>query len=365
MVKLAFRIICLILLTHCLGIASEPVIPWRTDAELEKFLDTDAGITWSETPLRQGLQHLMQSQKICIFLDRRIDPGQNTGISVQNVSWHEIFRHIALQVGADTCRLDSIVYLGPPTAIQKLPTLAAVKRQQARQLDPSVTRHLFRSTRWQWPERTTPRELLERAAKAANFSVNNLDIMPHDLWPAVELPPTNIVDFLTLVTAGFNLSFEFVAEGNLIHLVPVPAQIYLSETYPAVKNSERQVLRFRQIAPTATFEIHADRIIVVGSWQDHQQIRRLFAGRTKRTATAHLEKRYDLHVEAPGEQLLMTVATQLGLKLELDTLAQERLESRIRIDVTQGTVNQLLDAILSPLNIEFKIVDEILYVEGQ
>ena len=362
---LARGVIWLILLTFCSSLAAEPVMDWRTDGALQRQLLAGAGITWVENPLRQGLEHLGKRKKVCIFLDRRIDPGQTATVAVKNVTLDEVFHHIAEHVGASTCQIDSVIYIAPQAVSRKLSTLAAVKRQQVRRLDSLVKRRLFHRTRWHWPQLTTPRDLLEQAAKVADLSLDRLEAIPHDLWPATELPPTNVVDFLTIVTAGFDLSFEFDEGGSVVRLVPAPAEVQLTEEYPVSKATVSQVAKLRQSAPAATIDVQSNRIMVVGSWEDHQQIRRLLSGRTRRDATAHLEKRYDLHVEASGERLLTTVAAQLGLKLHLDDLARERLQSRIRVDVTQATTDQLLDAILLPLQVEFNVLDETLHVEGE
>jgi hypothetical protein len=72
-----------------------------------------------------------------------------------------------------------------------------------------------------WPDLAQPRDLVAALAAEAGLSVKLPDSTPHDLWPAVDLPPLTWTDRLSLVLAGFDLTFEIDPAKKTIALKPL------------------------------------------------------------------------------------------------------------------------------------------------
>jgi len=363
-VILAHALIWLAILTNA-AVPQEQTVNWQTQAAFQRQLRATTAFTWVDTPLWPGLERLARRQKICIFLDRRVDPGQIATVSARNVPLGDVLRQISEKMGMGICQVDSLIFLGPQSTCRNLPTLAAVKRQQARHLDPAVKRRLFRRASRQWPQLAVPRQILEEAARQADISLEGAERVPHDLWRAMQLPPMSIIDFLSLVTAGFDLSFEIVGDGAAIRLIPAPTDLELTEEYKLSDAAIAYVDTLRAAAPTAGIEVRRKRVVVTGSWQDHQQIRDLLAARRPRGPVADSAQRFDLRGEASGTSLIRRVADQLHLELDVDDVAEARLRSRVKVDVSQATRDQLLQEILSPLDIQFELVDDTLHLRGK
>jgi hypothetical protein len=78
---------------------------------------------------------------------------------------------------------------------------------------------------------------------------------------------------------------------------------------------------------------------------------------------------YSLKVAAPLDALLATLATRLGLTLDVDRAS---LQARgiaggeiIRLDVANVSRDELLDAVLDPLALDWQIEDQTLRVRGR
>ncbi len=90
---------------------------------------------------------------------------------------------------------------------------------------------LLKTAAWHWDELSKPRELLENLASEADLGIDNPQLLPHDLFPAVDLPPLPLVDRLSLLLSGFGMTFQLSRDGKLIRLVPIPAEVLSDTTY--------------------------------------------------------------------------------------------------------------------------------------
>jgi hypothetical protein len=91
-------------------------------------------ITWSERPLREGLERLSHEAGIAIFLDRRIDPGQSLTLQVLESPLESLVKAIANKVDADTVQIGAIIYFGPAETVRELATLVSLRRQEVAKL---------------------------------------------------------------------------------------------------------------------------------------------------------------------------------------------------------------------------------------
>ena len=69
------------------------------------------------------------------------------------------------------------------------------------------------------------RESLASIAETYAVSITNIQAIPHDLWPAGQLPRLGLVEQVTLIAAGFDLTFRMDANGKTVTLIPIPATV--------------------------------------------------------------------------------------------------------------------------------------------
>lgn len=190
---------------------------WLTGPDVDRALKVSVTITWRQNPLREGLRRLSAKTGVGIFLDRRLDPGQAIDLEQTNVRLDAALQELVKSQQAAITRVGSVLYIGPREMAAELAQAASRRRQEIGNL-PGPQRAMLSAVQpVSWAELAEPRQLVEQLAQEVGLKVANFDAIPHDLWPAFSSPPLSWCDRLTLVLAGFHLTFEVdSAQSNLI-----------------------------------------------------------------------------------------------------------------------------------------------------
>src|SRR5690242_3065684 len=215
------------------GADAEQPVNWKTGAAFTRQLREDAGVTLGDRGLRDALGAIAHAYDVAIFLDRRIDPDQRVDFSASDIPLERLLQQIAAVAHAETAVIGSVVYVGTRESAAQLATIAAMKRQEVSRLPNDAKARLLKTEAWHWEELAQPRDLLRDLAQQGGVRVENADSMPHDLWPAVNLPPLAWVDRLTLLLVGFGLTFELDDRASAVRLVPVQAESVAERRLPA------------------------------------------------------------------------------------------------------------------------------------
>jgi hypothetical protein len=302
--------------------AQEPA-KWKTGPAFRQQLDEPVGIAWQERALRDGLDRLSQTYGVAIFLDRRIDPGRSITLTARDEPLETLLRRVATLADGGTAVIGSVVYLGPRETASQLAALAAIRRQDAARLSNDAKARLLRAEAWQWEELAQPRQLVEELARRADVSVVNPEAIPLDLWPAVRLPPLAWTDRLTLLLAGFGLTFEIDGGGTAVRLVPQPAAVALA--------------------------------------QDHAP--RSPSGRAAKGAKGNSEKLYSMQVaNEPAGKVVRKVSESLGKDLKYDRQILEKLKQPVTFKLENATLDYLLETTLKPLGLTHRLTDDALEI---
>ncbi len=339
-----------------------------TGKDLEQQLSLAAGISWSSNPLRDGLNNLSRSHKIAILLDRRIDPDQRIDVSTPPIPLWDLLQQIAVSVvytdpqdtvqRADVGRVGPVVYIGPQETVRVLSTVIVLQQQQVDRLPSTLRQRLKRSHPFSWQELSTPQDLINRLAGEVSMSVIGLERIPHDLWPAVDLPPLDFVERMGLVLAGFGLTFEFTGDNSL-QLVPLPASALIKRDYAAPGKPPQWLVQLRRQLPAANVSMSGGRLVVVGTVEDHDCVRRELAGSPVDGAGT----RYSLRiVNQPLGPLATGLARRLGRTVQFHPDLADQLETRVSFNVEDSTLDELLTAMLTPVNMAYQMDDKTLKI---
>jgi hypothetical protein len=210
---------------------------------------------------------------------------------------------------------------------------------------------LLRQEAWKWDELAEPRGLLSELTQAAGVTIDNRDLVPHDLWPAADLPALPWVDRMTLLLAGFGLTYEFADGGTAIRLVQIPDEVLVEKTYTPRGEPGPVVAQLRRLVPSAKIRVEGRKLLVLAGDDDHDQIQKLLSGQTvKTTVKTPGEKRYSLTVEnqAAGA-VVKTVANQLNKEMKYAPELAETLQTKVSLVVSDVTLDDLLMKTLAPL----------------
>ena len=339
---------------------------WRIGAAREMQLRSEIGINWDENPMRRAVRTLSQRQQVAILLDRRIDPDREIKFSVDGVSLETALRTLAAQQRMGLCHVGPVVYFGPPETTVKLATIAAMRRQEVGNLPRDARLRLAKTYPTDWSDLATPRELVRSLSEEYAIEIVGSDRVPHDLWPTASLPPLGFADRLTLILAGFDVTFEFNDSGSAVRLVPMPLRPVMEKRYSTGTRSATLALKLREAFPEAEIEVEGGSLLVGATFEQQQQIDRAIKGLpVRRPATPpprnrsepNPNQRYDLTIQGREVGSLMrSLAGQLSVEMTIaPTVAPEDLKKVVSFSVTKATLDELFRAALDPPGLSYRL----------
>lgn len=331
-------------------------------------------LAWSGVPLRRALADLAASQHVAVLVDRRIDPGQQLKLELSDEPLHAALEKIGGTTGGGVAILGEVAYLGPAERAGELRTLAMQLHDRLAKLPPARLRAWLASAPLQWPELSTPRDLLKQLAADGGISLDGIDELPHDLWGEAKTPPLSLVDRLLLVAVQFDRTLEIADDGRSAQLIAIAEPVVVERNYPAGRDPEALLARWQRAAPEAEITLDGDRLIVRARAEDHERMRggsqaiarRPSAGghepsetrptsrpgSKRRPTDALAQTRIDsFAVEAkPLDAVLDTLGKRLQLEIEFDAKAIEaagiNLRRLVSLKLERATVDELLAATL-------------------
>lgn len=279
---------------------------------------------WTGVPLREVAARLTGLGGVAIVVDRRLDPSAPVTLTAAGGPLDAVLEAVAAQAGAEVALLDGHGRIAPAGNAALARAGEAIREQEIRRLEPRLQR-LARARRpWKWADGAQPRDLVAAAAAEAEIALDGLEALPHDHFPAADLPPLPLAERLDLVLAHFDARVEWKPAAS-----------------PA--------------GPRATFRIVP--IAATDSPGPRTTPWRPAAIRPPRPPEA--AGTYSLKVAAPLDELLATLAKQFRLTLDLDRAALERRgiapREIVRLDVKDASREGLLDAVLDPLGLSWRI----------
>ncbi len=348
---------------------AQEMIDWRTEADLTRQLQSTFDLTWEEVPLRDGLMRLAQTQRVAIFLDRRVDPDQSMKMKFSDERLEVGLKRIAAQLGIAMARVGDVIYLGPQETASRLPTVAELQSQFAKSSGYPEAVKLLDRKKYGWPKLSTPEELLTEVAAKHSMRWNNLDVViKHDLWPAVDFPPMKATEYITLILAGYHASYRFnkTDDGVAMQLIPIPDELSLTRVYPYAGDHDEAIEKIQQLFPEVKVQSDGKRkLAVTGPQQVQDQIGTLLRGGTARsTVVMQGDKRYTLNIEQlPLGPVLKALEQQLGTTFEVPGGMEEALSKRISFSVKTVDVTGLLDAVFEDTDFTYEIQEKKIVVK--
>jgi hypothetical protein len=340
------------------GAPTAPLVTWQSAEGVRHQLEQPVSVNWSGVALRQAVGNLARSQRVAMLLDRRTDPDQKIELVLSDVRLEEALARIAAQLKLGVSRVGPVIYLGPPATAERLRTLVELRKQEMGRLPPPVRSMFFAQKRARWEMLATPRELLAAASREYKVRIETSDDVPHDLWPAYDLPAMGLAERVSLILASFDLTFELTDDGRTLRPAPMPATAVLEKQY-ATANPAAAMGRLKNVLKRSELEARNKGFLVRGPAEEHEMVEILLSGETvRRTTVTEGQKVYQLNIAMPVGRLIKQLAPMLDLDVQIDEPAVQRaglsLEQEVNVAVKNASEAQLLRSVLEPAGLTFE-----------
>ncbi len=298
-------------------------VNWATGAKFQRQLAEPVRILWADNPLRPAIEGLSRARKVAVLIDRRVDPSQKLSISLKDVPLESALEAIACSCGLGVAYVGSVVYLGPLSAAENIEAIAAALEKSIRRFPPATRRKYRQTERLGWEDLATPRELLADLAREGGLKIAGLELVPHDLWAAADLPPMPLTDRSVLIAVQFDLTLKVADRGQRLELAPISDAIRragVAGSRPTPKPATTV-----KAEPPATLELtRIDKISVI---------------------------------EKPLGTVLKQLADRLGFELRMDqraiAAAGISLDQHVSVHIENATVDELLRQLLKSTRLTF------------
>lgn len=339
-----------------------------TGKPLSEALQHRRSLNLTGRALSDAIADLRQNTNIAICRDRRLDPSRPVNVTTQYVTCRQIFQSLAQAIpGAAVSITDRCVFVGPEIASDRLRTLMELRHQDVLALrghmDGAAYRAVVQPGKVSWPNLSEPRQLLIDAASTAGLTMENPELVPHDLWSAMELPVLSFVDFATLVLNQFDLTFELSHEG-IVKLVPVPPRVVIERRIRVPsKNKPRVGKRWATSFPDLDVTWRGSTAIVLATVETHEQLIALIRDDAKLVAAADgLPTRlFTMKVQGASYRKVIEKFREIGVPIRVEgksgAALDELLSREVVFDLSKTPGSEFFEGAFAGLGADVAVAD--------
>ena len=324
-------------------------------ARFEQQLGTLISTRW-DLSLKDALNSIRETQRVAIFLDRRINPAQQIQLEVQDKTLRTTLQQIANQVNAQTSYIRNVIYIGPARTTHLLATVAAIHAEKHRRNQAENTRVFTVGKSTQWNRLSQSQSIVSAIAKTVNAEITNLETIPFDLWDKHTLPNLPFAMRMTIVLAGFDLTYQMNNDRS-ITLTPFPTEAKYLKAF-SNKVSAATLIRIKNRFPTLQITNTNQQLVASGRWEEiaelELQLRGNNVNRPKPTTTS--KQVYTLTVTNQSIQnVLQAIASNEKLELVGSVEAQNIWSKRISLEAKELPLATLLLQVVGQGNLQYRI----------
>lgn len=164
---------------------------------------------------------------------------------------------------------------------------------------------------------------------------------------------------MSILLAGFNLTFKLDLATRKLLLIPLPERVSLTRSYTK-RLSAANLAKIKAQFPTLIIKQTDNRLEAQGSYEDHDLLSRLLRGETIRKTVPKLsQKRFTLRVmQAPAAAIIDSVLQQEKFTVRFAPSVATLLKTRVDLDITDATLSELLEKTLGPLGLTYQLKDQ-------
>lgn len=352
-------------------VLDRPVPALVTGSRFESELRGTISASWQQVALRPMLRRISEDRHVGILLDRRIDPTQELAVDFDNQTLLSGLQDVARRAGGAVSVVGNTVYIGPLNAAAKLRTLVQLRSNELFALGSQLARarHFALADRriLHWNDLAEPRDLVEQIAQRYKLQVENVDLIPHDLWAGATLPDVDAWEALSLVLIQFDLTFEWTGRAAGIRIVPVPRHVWIEERYTPPEVPAGDVLRqWEAQRPGLALAVQGDQLIVRGTVEQQEAVEELLRPGLAKERTKHgdapiaLRRRtFTLRLKRAPARAVMKKLEMSGVVFRYDAQKLAKagidLDTPVSMELHDATADEFFRALCDPLGLKFEI----------
>jgi len=316
-----------------------------TGSALQKALASSVSWSADGVALQSQLASVRQQYGILVLRDRRIDPRSSITVETGFVARAAVLQQIAAAVpDCSAVVTDSYVLLGPANRVQRLPVLLKeVSEQESfwKKLPVGrLPRKAVSGLQPEWSAGAVPREILQRAAAECGIELENVELVPHDVWGAMQLPRQSFAELACFVLVQFDLQPVLAADSPRVRIEPIDAARVLELKYSVpLKQKEQLQSEWTQRHPEVGLRWSSSTVTLKADLDLHAD----FVGLQQRLSTL------GAGAAAPGDSLRTRQFQLQGERATVGYLLQELRKNRIVIEVEgedEPAVQRLLQGVV-------------------
>jgi hypothetical protein len=333
--------------------------------------------TWENASLRTILARVGSAQHVAIVLDGRLDPDAELSVELKNKPTLDLLRELVDVQQGSAVAVGNTIYVGPASACGRLRTLIELRRDELTDAADAPTKvptrrafDLNKRTTIQWKDLDTPQQIVRDVASKFALRVEQIELVPHDLWAGATLPQATAVEALSLALQQFDLTFEWLDRANGIRIVKAPERVAVARFHPPPRGltAAQAAERWREAYPDAKIDVDKTRLRVVATIDEHEELDRASLPtkslpKSTKSAAGKNDlrlKRFTLTTKAPVSALISAIEKNAGVQFEYDAVALRKadvnLDQPVSVDVKDAPLDRLLDAVFTPLALRYEVV---------
>lgn len=335
------------------------------DASMVRQLESRATISWRGQTLGAAVDRLADVQRMPLWVDRRVDTSAIVDLSVDDEPVGAVLARLGESANLAAVPFRTIVYFGPRRTADELATLSIRARESLANAPAGVRAKWLQATAWSFLELSQPRALVDGLARSVGASVSGEERVPLDLWPARTLPALSTLDRVVLILAGFDLTAEISPDGRTLRVAPIVRPVELSREYAVPRQRRAAFEAVLAELPSDKVEPRKTRTKVAARWEDHERLRAAIrnesgdgtllragvkprgGGRKSQTFTLKIAKQ-------PVDRVIEQIAVKTGLTVEWSSPPPQGPAGLTDCDVHDASLDELLEAILTPVGLAAK-----------